>query len=344
VSRPRVALVGARRVRQGLGPFVARYLVASGAKVAGVLGRSLESGQAAAAELGRVLGESPTSYADLGQLIEAEAPHAIAILSPHETHEPYLGQALDSGLHVLCEKPLIQGGDGLVERAERLIDAFRDRGLLLVENCQWPEVLEAYTELFPSLRGAVPASFAMQLSPATAAPGPMLADALSHPLSVLQALAPARDPQLLDLRFDFRAQPSTPDLDSAIQPVTAGTGAAVGACLRVGFRFAAGAARVDTAIELLQSFSVPRPAGLGINGAWANREIREPDYTIHLTSGARSVKVPDPLGALVGRFVQQLHEVLSGRSPVDPTPVLERMRMFAHAERALHAACLTERA
>ena len=47
----RIGIVGARRARQGLGPFVARDLAALGAEVTHVLGRTEESARAAATEI-----------------------------------------------------------------------------------------------------------------------------------------------------------------------------------------------------------------------------------------------------------------------------------------------------
>ena len=48
---PRIAIVGARRVRQGLGPFVTRHLVSLGAEVPAFLGTSASTIDVAAREL-----------------------------------------------------------------------------------------------------------------------------------------------------------------------------------------------------------------------------------------------------------------------------------------------------
>ena len=78
------------------------------------------------------------------------------ILSPPETHERYLRAALDARLHVLCEKPLIWGGTDFARRGRELVDGFRARGLLLEENCQWPQVLDAFRALHPGWDGGPP--------------------------------------------------------------------------------------------------------------------------------------------------------------------------------------------
>ena len=51
MSAPRVAVIGARRARQGLGPFVARELRAAGAEVPCFLTTRPETGAQAARDL-----------------------------------------------------------------------------------------------------------------------------------------------------------------------------------------------------------------------------------------------------------------------------------------------------
>ena len=51
MSAPRIGLIGARRVRQGLGPFVAQFLSELGAEIPAFLGTSASSVQAATEDL-----------------------------------------------------------------------------------------------------------------------------------------------------------------------------------------------------------------------------------------------------------------------------------------------------
>jgi len=342
----RVALIGARRVRQGLGPFVARYLEAAGAQLAGVLGTSTES--AAAAARGLASSSRVEAYTDFDALVTRESPDAVAILSPHATHETFLERALAAKLHVLCEKPLVYALPELAARARGWVEAFATAGLLLRENCQWPYTLEGYFQLHPELRGEVARRFQMRLAPVTATPSAMLADSLSHPLSVLQALRPnpGPDARLAHLRFRF-SPGSGPEAaaagrsESETSPIGAGgrAGAAHAALasLVLEFRYESNMAPLDVELELVQSRSVPRPAALAINGRWAHRQVREPDYALYLTAGSRSVKLADPLGALVERFVAELHEVISGCPPIPDEAVAHRMRLFEDVDRALSA-------
>jgi len=307
VSAPRVALVGARRVRQGLGPFVARDLAAAGVEISVVLGTSAESATSAARELAERFGIRARPHTSLEELLAKEPLDALAILSPAETHERYLRAALDSRLHVLCEKPLVWGAADFAQRGRELVDGFRARGLLLEENCQWPHVLDAFRALHPGWDGSPPRSYAMLLAPAARGLD-ALRDALSHPLSVLQVLCPDPNPHLEAIRFERVSR----------KPET----------LRVGFVYCTKDARVVCAVDLLADAQVPRPAALEIDGLRAERRIRLPDYRMELADGERTVPLPDPLARHLAVFATQLQSVLAGSAPPDPAPIACRLALL----------------
>lgn len=298
-GRPiRVGIIGARRVRQGLGPFVARELVAAGAAVPCVLGTRADSAAAAGQELARDLGATVRSYVSLPALLGEEQLDALAILAPHAVHSEYLDQACEAGLHVLCEKPLVWACERPAERACAIAERFARRGLLLLENCQWPYVLPFYGALHPGSLDRPPRSFRMQLSPESSEPVAMLVDALHHPLSCLQTLCPGGDFAPEDAHFGFAA-----------------AGAGGQPRLELRFTYRSGEQRVAVQVVLERSSAGrPRPAGLGWDGGWAERSVRLPDYTIYLAAGGRAVRVRDPLGALVEAFVRELEAVREGRS------------------------------
>ncbi len=316
MSAPRVALVGARRVRQGLGPFVAQNLAAAGVEVSAVLGTSAESATSAARELAERFGLRARPHTSLDELLAKEPIDALAILSPPETHERYLSAALDARLHVLCEKPLVWGAADFARRGRVLVDGFRARGLLLAENCQWPQVLDAFRALHPGCDGSPPRTFAMLLAPAARGID-ALRDALSHPLSVLQALCPDPDPHLEAIRFERLGR----------EPET----------LRVGFVYCTKGARVICAVDLLADAQVPRPAALEIDGLRAERRIRLPDYRMELADGERTVPLPDPLIRHLAVFATQLQAALSGSAPPDPAPIACRLALLQTLVDALRA-------
>jgi len=308
VSAPRVALIGARRARQGLGPFVARDLVAAGLEVAGVLATSSETAAAAARELEQRFAIRACPYQSLEALLAAESPDALAILSPPESHERFLRAALDARLHALCEKPLVFGPPDFAARGGRLVDEFRARGLLLEENCQWPHVLDAFRRLHPGAGTAPPRAFAMLLAPAGRG-REALRDSLSHPLSLLQAVH--HDPLARVDEIAYERVAGAPER------------------LRVRFRFGHGAASVSCQVDLLADDTLPRPAWLELDGRRAERRIRAADYRMELADGTRAVPLADPLTAHLARFADSLRATLAGAAPPDPGPIARRLGMLA---------------
>ena len=273
----RIGLIGARRRRQGLGPFVARGLREAGAEVPCFLATRPETVEPAATALDQHAGVRARGYVELSRMIESEDIDALAVLSPAPTHETYLRAATAAGLHALCEKPLIWGGDGLASRAAIAADEFAARGLLLQENCQWPYTLPAFRALHPDALDAPVERLAMRLSP-TSSGIEMLGDALSHPLSLLQALIPEDGPSIERPRFERS---------------TRGEGEAI----RVEFDYRAGSCRVAVTVDLVQSREVPREAGLTINGGHclpkAPRQLaylltRERIYWTRMVEGGKS--------------------------------------------------------
>lgn len=303
----RVALIGARRSRQGLGPFVARDLVSQGLDVAAVLGTRSESVASAVRYLKDSLGIDPRGYLELDRLLCDEALDALIILSPAETHETYLRAALDAGLHVYCEKPLVWGGEAYAARGVALAEGFGRAGQLLAEGCQWPWVLQAFRALHPDLGHGPPGRFGMLLSPASTGLQ-RIGDCLPHVLSVLQAVAPHTRPAVEDP--EFSALPGQAE------------------SLRVRFTYRPGPARVHTEVELRAGQSTPRPAALELDGHRAERTIRLPDYEMELRDGERSVPLPDPLGARLADFVRELGAVRGGAAPADPAPIARRLELL----------------
>lgn len=317
MSAPRVALVGARRVRQGLGPFVARDLAAAGVEIPAVLGTSAESAASAARELTERVGIHARPHTSLDELLAKEPVDALAILSPAETHERYLRAALDARLHVLCEKPLVWGAADFPRRGRELVDGFRARGLLLEENCQWPHVLDAFRALHPGWNGGPPRKVAMLLAPAARGID-ALRDSLSHPLSLLQALCPDPHPHLEAIHFERVSRvPET---------------------MRVSFVYCTPGARVPCAVDLLADAQVPRPAAIEIDGLRGERRIRLPDYRMELADDERAVPLPDPLSRHVAVFAAHLRAALEGSAPPDPAPIACRLALLG----ALVDACPDE--
>lgn len=310
----RVGIVGAGRTRQGLGPFLASACEAAGARVTAVAGRDREGAAKAAAELAARLGHPVEALADAFAL--ARAVDLLVIAAPVEAHLAGLDAALAAGIPCLCEKPLVAAADAAA--GLQRVAAFRARGLLLAENCQWPFVLPALYDLHPELRGEPVRSLAMGLGPAW--PGPaMVADSLSHVLSVAQAL--------VDLPADARPL--------AVRQSDAGT-AAVRNVVQFALPGAAGA--IDVALHLEHCPEPPRPAWLAVNGCRIDRRIG-PDYAIAFAAASgRQRNVRDPLHQLVYGLLAALQRTPRERTTTAADAVSVRLRLYAAVLDALGAA------
>ena len=286
---PRVAIVGVRRVRTGLGPFFARHLVAHGAEVPAFISsrkETIEEGRWAL----RNAGVDAQGFTDLDALLAAHPTvGALVIASPHETHRRWLDEAIERGLHVLCEKPLVWGDPEPAWEAARISGRAAERGVVLFENCPWPYALPAFDALHPATREGGVRTMEMEMSPSSSEPRQMLVDAMSHPLSVLQALGPGSP----------RLRGASPLRVMAWEESAAGRvdGAFV-------FRRSLDLPPIDVRVRLRTSERQPRPMALVVNGRRADRSIRMDDYAMSFTDGRREAPLPDPMAALVGDFVR----------------------------------------
>jgi predicted dehydrogenase len=307
VSGPRVGIIGARRARQGLGPFVARDLVAAGAQVPCFAVTSERSIAPARAEIERHAGVSPRGYADVDRMLDGEALDAVAILSPAESHAEHLWRAAERGLAALCEKPLVWGTPDLAADASRIVAAFADRKLLLYENCQWPCALPDFARLHPGALAAPPLRFRMELQPAAPGLG-ALRDSLPHPLSLLQTLLPG---------------------EAAIDGFRAAALAGPDPGLRIEFRYRSGGRSCDVAVVLWYSERRPRRAALEIDGRVAERVVAPETYQLSFAASGRTVPIDDPLTILVDDFVARLRAPDEADRRSRARDIEERMRLLA---------------
>lgn len=283
----KVAVVGARRAVQGIGGFVCRAFAAAGCEVAAIAGTSPASVEAARAELRAQHGLSPAGYTDVADMLARERPDALAVCSPTAVHRPALEAALAARVHVLCDKPLWwEPGDSRRPRAElearvrALAQGFRDAGRLLELNAQWPATLPAYRALHPRAPAA-PRELGMLLSPITSGTA-MIVDAAPHLLSLLAATAGRG--RVRDVRVQGLQGEDSAVLDLAFDWVHAG-------------------GTTHARLALRRCERQPRPAGYGLDGCWAERQVTLPDYRMELAEGGRSVPLPDPLDLHVAGFV-----------------------------------------
>lgn len=284
----RVAVIGARRVRQGTGEYVARELASLGAQVPAIVGTTAASVEEARAGLRARYGLDVRGYTSLAALLEREAVDAVAICSPHEAHLEQLELAVEARLHVFAEKPLVwrrgleRAPRGEVELlVSRLVDRLADAGRYLHLNAQWPYTLAAFHELHPGARGEPLRRFRMWLAPMTTGADAVV-DAGSHLISMLQALLGPGD--LLDITSTTLA----------------------GDDLELSARYAHAAGTTAVELQLRRCAAPPRPAGYALNDRAAERRIELPSYRFTFEAAGRTVPLGDPLRASVEDFVRSI--------------------------------------
>jgi hypothetical protein len=310
--RPRLGVVGARRRRQGTGSHLARFAHDSGARIVAVAGSTGETAAEASHALVR-WGIQATPYADAAEMVAQESLDALVVASPVAFHERHLRLALDGGLHALCEKPLLWRPTGLSKAATDLIAAFRDRGLHLACQAQWPKTLSAYGSLFPV--AIPPARFEMALAPAVTG-YEALVESVPHPLSLLEEMREAAG---------FGEAPdATPLRDLRIERPDGPEGGDRRLVVSFGYPLPDGKT-IDARVVLETREEPPRPASYGFDGNVVHREIEEPGYRLFLRADApggpsRRVPLEDPARRLVTEFVA----AISRGPPPPPSRRLER--------------------
>ena len=321
MGRLRVGLVGARRARQGLGPFIARDLDRLGTDVRIVLGTSEGSAEAAARDIRALTPIKPRPTAS-AEAFFGEGLDLVCVLTPAGTHIPFIEQALAHGCSVLTEKPVFWHPDtgDWAGRARDLEDRFHAAGLVLAVNAQWPWTLPAYGELHGPPKAA-PRSLAMGLAPASLG-AQMIGDAVPHPLSLAQALIPSLD-GARDVTFESPGDRS----------------------VRVHATLTGPSAELALEVHLMgDAQNQPREAWYAIDGKRADRCVRKDDYAMFLRHGAQVVDLPDPLFARLGTLVRDLEDPeAEATSPVDRS-LSKRVAMLASIDAAFRRAGGTQSA
>ncbi|HEB54243.1 MAG TPA: hypothetical protein ENI87_13400 [bacterium] len=306
----RVGIVGAGRSRQGLGPYLAGFFERAGVRVFGVSGRDRERTEAVAGALSGEFAHPVVPFAGAGAL--AAAVDALVVACPVQGHLDGLDAALAAGVPCLCEKPLVAAEDAA--RGLERVRHFRERGLLLMENCQWPFVLP---ELLPATDPATtsPRAVAMRLSPIGVGRA-MVEDSLSHVLSLVQALvALPPDAEAVDVVQSCPARDATEN--------------------SVRFRIVGGTGGVDVRLDLKTCPQQPRPAWFTIDGARYERRIGEGYRISFVAPDGRTLNVRDPLERLVYGFVANLQANHRERIDALAEAIALRIRLYAGVLQAL---------
>jgi len=206
----RVAVVGA----SGIGKHHAKWHHLAGGEVVGFLGSSQERCAATAQALKEIFAFSGRGYWDWEQLLTEAQPDLVDICLPNHLHANYARQALAAGSHVLCEKPLVwQQGERyeeLLEKARRLVDSAREKGLKFGVCTQYAASLPHYLRLYEPVRGELGEITEFFAEMETLARGrrrsaaDVWVDMGPHPLSLLLAWMPDGAVESDSLQVEFK--------------------------------------------------------------------------------------------------------------------------------------------
>ncbi len=321
VAPVRVCVIGARRVRNGTGPFFARQAADLGAELVAVLGTTDTTAERARSDLAAD-GYTCPAYSDFDAMVNECRPEALVVASPAGTHRPWLEAALQHEMHVLCEKPLLSTYD----QASFLVPhRFAAQGRVLMENCQWPMTLEAFGRLHPDCALDQVSRFRMMLAPAFRGLSRWL-EIVSHPLSLLQAVAPG-PAELENVRFQEAAL-DAPDS-------------------RLFFCFQSLQRSIECEILLQDTGERPRPAEYAFDDLVCRRRVENPGYQFFFDKGYRPdgqpqserVDAEDPQVQALQRFLTAVNRARkNGMAGVDEA-LARRQRLVQQVLASYSAHC-----
>jgi predicted dehydrogenase len=277
----RVLIVGAGRSRNGIGEYIGKYFHKNKAQVVAVLGTTQETSLRAASALEKY-GITSTPYSNFDEMVDRESPDVLVIASPASTHYDYLARALESGLHVFCEKPFIWSVAGPLEKAvSHVLNRAREKQLTLAMNSQLPFTLNDYEKLCGKMERGGSNRFYAAMSP-FASGAEMIPDTMPHVLSLLYAVF--GEGKVRNVRFE-----STTPRD-----------------LKIEFQYVGSSGICETRAELASQERQPRPFRFGWNGKIVSRSLDLANYDIYFNHEGKRLKIQDPLEASVTNFIEAI--------------------------------------
>jgi predicted dehydrogenase len=277
-----IAIIGAGRNRNGIGPYIARYFHKNRAGVISALGTTKKSAQRAVEAL-KGWGINATAYWDFEHMMVAEKPTAVVISSPIPTHYEYLKKSIELGLHIFCEKPFFWHPKvDMAQVLSRLFEKAASKNLTIAMNSQWPFSISFYEKLCGPLVGQRLGSFFMHLEPLYSGKE-MILDALPHALSILyfvlgageiHGLEVAKGTEKYSIRFEYHSNKHN----------------------------------CETYVRLESKKQQPRKFKYGFNHKIVNRVVELDTYTIYFQYQNRKIKISDPLELSVQDFIAAVRE------------------------------------
>lgn len=192
----KVAVIGA----SGIGQHHARWHYLSGSQVVAFAGTSEESCAKTRSQLQAYFGFDGRAYTDVAHMLAAEQPDVVDVSSPFHLHKDHAIMALESGCHVVCEKPLCwdvdRDLDDILADGQAVVRAAEQAGKSLVMSAQYPAGISVYRDFYARVRGAWDAIESLEMEmEVKGRRGPktredIWIDVASHPLSLVLGFLP----------------------------------------------------------------------------------------------------------------------------------------------------------
>ncbi len=288
----RVAIIGA----SGIGKNHARWFHGHGCEIVAFAGSSPESVSSTRLALQNTIGFAGEGYTDVQAMLNREKPDAVCVSSPPHLHFQHVMQCLESGAHVLCEKPLVGSDawsglplDELIESAAKLVAEAKSRNLVFGTQMQYATCAPLLLELCNLNSADEIESFSMTMETKNLKHGrtfdDVWLDLAPHPLSVLRRLVPQSEIDWASAKCDVRESDSN-----------------------AAFQLNDGKRSIETQIHvaLNEARAVPKRV-FEINGQtvdYAARNNERGEFRAYLQSAHRVLELPDFVDTLVGNFVR----------------------------------------
>lgn len=280
----KVAIIGARKNRNGIGEFIGKYFHKNGATVVSVLGTDEETSRDASIALMKY-GIKPNYYTDFNQMIENEKPDTAVIATPSSSHYEYLKKCINRGLNVFCEKPFIWNQRGETKKiVEDIFKRAINDKLIVAMNSQWPFAMNCYQEICGTIAPKDCHKFFISMSPISFGSG-MIPESVPHALSILYFFL--KEGSVLNLDFDTNERKKT---------------------LIIHFKYLSKVVECKVLIELIEAKGQPRNFQFGFNEKIVVRSLNLENYDIYFNYLNRRLKIADPLELSVKNFIFAVKE------------------------------------
>lgn len=288
----KVSIIGARRVKEGTGPFIAKFFIEEGCKITSVLGTHRKSLNQVQKEFYEKYRIQINTYRNIEKLMKLENPNIVVITSPKETHFFYIKKLLKYKCNIFCEKPLIWNCENsfnkkLLTKLKFIEDILHKKNSLLQLTNQWPYSINSFCRIYniKSIKNIKIKRFKMTLTSAEEKKD-TLAETLPHPISMVELVFGYGEFE--DIKFKKINTKSRKSL-------------------RIESNFISKKGNLKTTFVINFSSQTPRPASYSINQMAVHRFVDiKNNYQMYFKSNKQKYIIKDPMRQSVSNFINKI--------------------------------------